>query len=895
MKKKDNLFHHSACISLLLLTLIVFRPDIAACAAPTLEWVGYYGLWNDGVTPDYGTTSTTFTFKVIYTDSDNDAPYTGYPKVHILQGGTEIGSYTMTQDSCGGGDCDGNYTNGERYYYTTTLATTGIYTYYFEAKDSNEDIAGFSSPTNEHTLTVVSGYVWVDGDFTGTSDGSYANPYKTIADGISNAVSGQAVRVLPFDGTPYEYQETLTMVSGVHLVSDNSSSGDSEATYNDPYSSYSTSMLTRTGRTTIQGGIAFPITLTADVVVDGFTVYRYGGGNQVMDIEGKSPIVKNNIVYWSSTIGTACLEMDAGSSGTHEPIIENNLFHRVNTRGISVGPRISPIIQDNEIWDTAQYPGIGINSKGVSGSEITILHNHIFDCGGPGIGSTAIAKDTKVTIQGNNIHDNGFDSTVSGKPLGAGISLARGGSPGTDLEPLEIIIGGSEPAQGNQIYNSTLAGIILDSNNDGMFPVLIQNNDIYDNGKAGIVLIDAGFRYDPPGPTPPGDPIIAEVLDNTIYGHTSMTGILIGGATYADIAYNAIYDNYSGIAFNMASLAVDPDDPSSGTVNIEDNDIYSNTMAGITVRDAITGDVTIAGNDLYQNDRGGICITNSCENLVINSNDINNNIRGGIHTGTYVADDYFAGTDSQCTGVGTPYPCCTGLGTGTCESSGGFIGTADSALLEVSQNKVYNNGLNSYGGGVDIRHASGSIFNNLIYENRKGGIRFGDYIDEIINNTVVDNGHVVDETEKYGGGICYDDLDGAVNDTAGGYPLFNIPIRNNITAFNVLAGIRIRMPDNSCDTTGTYRDYNLIYGNNDQTTGQRRQLYRCLGNTNEIFALPQFVDRDNDDYRLDPGPPASPAVDAGDTSYGTDVSLPPGVGTPVIDMGAYGGLDGLDW
>ncbi len=103
------------------------------------------------------------------------------------------------------------------------------------------------------------------------------------------------------------------------------------------------------------------------------------------------------------------------------------------------------------------------------------------------------------------------------------------------------------------------------------------------------------------------------------------------------------------------------------------------------------------------------------------------------------------------------------------------------------------------------------------------------------------------------------------------------------------------MPDNSCDTTGTYRDYNLIYGNNGQTTWSRPQLYRCPGNANEIFALPLFVDRDNDDYRLQAGPPASPAVDAGDTAYGTDVSLPPGVGTSVIDMGAYGGPDGIDW
>ena len=519
----------------MLLALFLIKTNIGFCAAPTLSWTDEEGLWNDGVTPDYGIVSSDdFTFKVIYTDSDNDAPYTGYPKVHILQGGTEIGSYTMAQEiGCGLPYCGNGYTDGEQYYYTTTLTSAGNYTYYFEAKDSNEDIAGFSSPTNEHTLTVVSGYVWVDYD-TGsdtTGDGSQGNPYQTIAYGISQASSGQAVRVLPRTSSPYEYVETFSMVSGVHLVSDNGNSGDSETTYNDPYSTYSTSMLTRTGRTIIRGIITFPAAITADVVVDGFTVYISAGSNTVMDIEGKSPIVRNNIAYWSSTGGIYILKMDAATSGTHEPIIENNLFHRVNTRGIGVGPNMSPIIQDNEIWAAATYPGIGLNRKGVPGGEITILNNHIFDCGGPGIGSVAIAKNTTVTIQGNSIHDNGFDSTIAGKPLGAGINLARGGLPGTDEEPLEIIIGGSEPSQGNEIYNSTLAGIILDSNNSGFYPILIQNNNIYDNGKAGIVLIDAGY-YNVNQETTDAD-----ILDNTIHGHTNMTGILISGATYADIAY----------------------------------------------------------------------------------------------------------------------------------------------------------------------------------------------------------------------------------------------------------------------------------------------------------------------------------------------------------------------
>jgi hypothetical protein len=83
-------------------------------------------------------------------------------------------------------------------------------------------------------------------------------------------------------------------------------------------------------------------------------------------------------------------------------------------------------------------------------------------------------------------------------------------------------------------------------------------------------------------------------------------------------------------------------------------------------------------------------------------------------------------------------------------------------------------------------------------------------------------------------------------------------------------------------------------------TFQPPQLGRCPGNANEIFAEPLFDDRENDDYRIQftdfpLSENDSPAVDAGDDTYGDDVSVPPGVGTIDIDMGAYGGPYAIDW
>ncbi|MFC1845461.1 hypothetical protein ACFLZ5_11850, partial [Thermodesulfobacteriota bacterium] len=291
-------------------------------------------------------------------------------------------------------------------------------------------------------------------------------------------------------------------------------------------------------------------------------------------------------------------------------------------------------------------------------------------------------------------------------------------------------------------------------------------------------------------------------------------------------------------------------------------------------------------------------ISNSC-NLIINRNEIAGNQRAGIHTGTDVWDDYFSDSNSYCTASGVPYPCCTGNQTGTCWDGGGFIGETDSAILDVSQNKVHNNGLSGLGGGMNIRHASGSIYNNLVYGNTGGGgIIYGYYVDEIINNTVADNGGFM-----FGGGIIFDDLGGSVDYPTWGDPLFAIPIVNNIVAYNGATGILVGDPDSpdSCDFD-TYRDYNLLYWNNYPMVWKKPQLGSCSPNANEIFADqiqywidPDFVlfeDRDNEDYSLAAG---SPAEDSACYTINPDPPYNCLDDETPIDMGAYGGPNFIDW
>jgi hypothetical protein len=267
---------------------------------------------------------------------------------------------------------------------------------------------------------------------------------------------------------------------------------------------------------------------------------------------------------------------------------------------------------------------------------------------------------------------------------------------------------------------------------------------------------------------------------------------------------------------------------------------------------------------------GGIGIRNACD-LLITRNEIRDNGRGGIHTGSDAA------------------------------GGGEFYGTLGFAVLTIQQNKVHNNGSSNHGGGIDVRHASGTIYNNLVYENHRGGIRFGDYVTAIVNNTVVQNGQ-----SGLGGGITYDDLAGAVNDPAAGNPPGPLNITNNISVYNEKAGIR------ACFTNtlgAEERDYNLVYANNG--TGEtdcgypdslimsctNKQFGGCGGYWNpspppyilldgphNIIADPLFKDMANDDYRLqkviEGDPFDSPAI---------------GTGVGGADMGVYGGVFPMDW
>ena len=113
---------------------------------PSLSWTGETGYESDGLEPESGTTTTSFEYRIKYTDSDNNPPQEGYPKLHILKGGQDIEGSPFSMSETNPQDTD--YTDGKLYHFTKQNLTPGSdYTYYFEAEDA-QGASAMGEPTS---------------------------------------------------------------------------------------------------------------------------------------------------------------------------------------------------------------------------------------------------------------------------------------------------------------------------------------------------------------------------------------------------------------------------------------------------------------------------------------------------------------------------------------------------------------------------------------------------------------------------------------------------------------------------------------------------------------------------------------------------------------------------
>jgi len=188
--------------------------------APALAWTGGAGYETDGVDPDVGTSSTTFTFRVIYTDGDNHPPQQDYPRVHILKGGAPLTGSPFAMTAMDAGDT--NYIDGRLYAFERAgLAPGDDYSHRFDAVDSHAAPAD-GPPTDAQpgprvlrtfTLAVESTF-----DVVSPPVGVHAYPAAGVSCVVTSAVLYEGSLATQYVCTGWAGSGSLTNGSGTNAA-----------------------------------------------------------------------------------------------------------------------------------------------------------------------------------------------------------------------------------------------------------------------------------------------------------------------------------------------------------------------------------------------------------------------------------------------------------------------------------------------------------------------------------------------------------------------------------------------------------------------------------------------------------------------------------------------------
>lgn len=159
--------------------------------APTLAWTGEAGYTADGAAPDAGLSGSTFTFRVEYTDTNNDPPSAIQVWIDANDNGSyEVGAerHTMTGADLG----DSNYMNGKIYKYSLSLGRAGdnVIRYRFYASDGTDPAVG--PPTTGGTVRI----------FDNAPSLAWTGENYYVADGVNPEVGG--------DGASYMFRVDYT-------------------------------------------------------------------------------------------------------------------------------------------------------------------------------------------------------------------------------------------------------------------------------------------------------------------------------------------------------------------------------------------------------------------------------------------------------------------------------------------------------------------------------------------------------------------------------------------------------------------------------------------------------------------------------------------------------------
>ncbi|MFA5858198.1 MAG: hypothetical protein WC955_03950 [Elusimicrobiota bacterium] len=185
---------------------------------PQLSWNNYGGT-SYGVLPEICTSTATYTFKVTYTDTDNNPPVNDKLQVRIKKGASTYLLLNMTSESA-------EWATGELFTASTLLEPCSYYTYTFEAYDMwNTSATQFLSRPGPDVGWQISGYIFYP-------NGTTPFPYATV-----NAYTGASTRTVVADNNGYYLINVSHFLDWTLVTS--SAPGVGNVQFSPPYLTYS--------------------------------------------------------------------------------------------------------------------------------------------------------------------------------------------------------------------------------------------------------------------------------------------------------------------------------------------------------------------------------------------------------------------------------------------------------------------------------------------------------------------------------------------------------------------------------------------------------------------------------------------------------------------------------
>ena len=456
-------------------------------------------------------------------------------------GGLAITGYEVTMDNWANRET----TSASRLSHTYIGLTNGVQ-YTFKARAVNAKGAGAESvitatPTGENAIEPTT-YICVDGNATGSGDGSVANPYKTIQAAVDAASNGEAIKVAKgtYTGNVQIVQKKVQLLGGYAGNGDfNTANRQANVTIINGTST-APCIYVNINATAISGVLK----------ISGFTIC---GGERGIELEDGWPVgVLDNVT------------------------IENN------------------IIENNGSQDDKLYGG-GI---GLSGQNIIIKSNIIRNneaARGAGIGRTSDVSNFLITdnhIENNTCYDdhaggvlidgtgtitrNVFDGNVAAKDLGWGWG---GGIVITNYDTTKIITLSNNVWRNNEAPDRGGAVFVDEGAKVRMVNELLYNNK---SGKSGsAIYVDEDWM---------NNPSVLEMDNCTVSGNTNNEGTaaLFVQASITRVQNSIFWNNGTDFELltdgqSLAKLTVDytlTQQGYTGTGNIASNPLFANAANG---------------------------------------------------------------------------------------------------------------------------------------------------------------------------------------------------------------------------------------------------------------------------------------------------------------------------